>query len=89
LAFSPFLNAQDTDIIKGVVKDKENNPLPFVRVEVIYEEKMITGTHTDFDGNYEIAVPDSLQNFSIRVTYVGFKPKEIQVKREEEKNKNE
>lgn len=62
----------------GVVKIKGGNgPLPGVTV-LLKGTKI--GTQTDFDGNFTINVPDSIQVLSF--LYVGFKPLEYRLKEE-------
>ena len=59
--------------IKGVVKDEENTPLPFVNVVI---EGTAIGTNTDMDGNYEIEVPE---NAVLEFSYSGYMDKCIKV----------
>ena len=66
-----FTFAQRT--ISGSVSDEEGVPLPGVNVVIKGTD---TGTSTDFDGNYSIAVSDS---DVITFSYVGFLDKEIEV----------
>jgi len=53
LLLFPILSwAQKTAILKGVVKDKSNNPIENVSVKFNN-----TGTTTDENGNYQIRIP--------------------------------
>jgi len=61
------------NIIKGVVFDDTNMPLPGVNVKVIGKS---SGTTTDFDGNFSLtAKPEDTLEFS----YMGFKTQTIKV----------
>ena len=59
--------------IKGVVKDKEESPLPFVNVVI---EGTAIGTNTDEDGNYEIEVPE---HAVLEFSSIGYMNKSIKV----------
>ncbi|MBR6110642.1 MAG: carboxypeptidase-like regulatory domain-containing protein [Paludibacteraceae bacterium] len=59
--------------IKGVVKDEENTPLPFVNVVI---EGTAIGTNTDMDGYYEIEVPE---HAVLKFSYLGYMDKSIKV----------
>ena len=59
--------------IKGVVKDKEESPLPFVNVVI---EGTAIGTNTDMDGNYEIEVPE---HAVLEFSSIGYMNKSIKV----------
>lgn len=69
---SPSLFSQQT--ITGKVTDESNVPLPGVNVVL---KGTGTGTITDTDGNYGIAVPD--ENSILVFSYVGFLSEEITV----------
>lgn len=58
--------------IKGVVvENKTNIPLPGVTVTVIVEGKTITGTSTGENGNFELTVPDNIQQLTF--SFIGYK----------------
>lgn len=64
-------------VLKGKVMDKETKePIPFANIVIEQGGKMFGGTTTDFDGNYLIK-PIQPGYYSIRCTYVGYKPLEI------------
>ncbi len=64
-------------VLKGKVMDKETKePIPFANIAIEQGGKMFGGTTTDFDGNYLIK-PIQPGYYSIRCTYVGYKPLEI------------
>jgi len=62
---STIIFAQTT--VTGSVSDEDNNPIPGANVVV----DAMTGTVTDFDGNFSISV-NQLPPFSITVSSVGF-----------------
>lgn len=62
-------------VVRGKVVDNLGDPLPGVNVVVRGETK--TGTVTDMEGNYTIAVPYS--NATLIYSFVGFQPEEIQI----------
>ena len=63
--FSTIIFAQTT--VTGSVSDEDNNPIPGANVVV----DAMTGTVTDFDGNFSISV-DQLPPFTVTVSSVGF-----------------
>ncbi len=70
LAGALAINAQT--VVKGNVKEKTSNgnvPLPFVNVFV---EGTTIGVATDFDGNYQLTIPD-LRSFTVSYSFMGFK----------------
>lgn len=70
------------DIIFGTLLSEDyKEPLAFVNIVVEVDDKTVTGTQTDFNGFYELHIPDTLDQFTIRMTYVGFHTKEIFVDR--------
>jgi hypothetical protein len=59
-------------VIKGKVVDKNTNePVPFANVILEKDNHQITGTTTDFDGNYTLG-PISTGFYTIRCSYVGY-----------------
>lgn len=58
--------------LSGVVEDsRSHEPLPFVNVEVLSDDgKVIQGVATDFDGKYDICLPEGV--YMIRTSYVGY-----------------
>ncbi|WP_158676830.1 carboxypeptidase-like regulatory domain-containing protein [Pukyongia salina] len=61
-------------LIRGVVIDEQGLPLPGANVLV---KGTATGTHADFDGNFEI---NANKGQVLEFSYVGFKTKEYNVK---------
>lgn len=70
----------NTPVIKGVVTDEMNIPLPGVTV---VEEGTVNGTSTDLDGAFELTL-SSRENKYLVVSYVGMITKRVKI----EKNKN-
>ncbi len=65
--------AQNTKIIRGVVKDKSDQlPLPGANVIIKNEnDRFIKGVTTDVDGRYAIEV--TIPNAILQVTFIGYK----------------
>lgn len=61
-------------MVRGIVTDTENFPLPGVNVSV---PGTSIGTITDLNGMYNISVPDNQSN--LRFSYIGFIPLEVSV----------
>lgn len=68
----PLREAQGT--ITGTVVDNEGLPLPGASILV---KGTTTGTTTDFDGNFEIILPENAS--TLVVSYIGFRSKEIAI----------
>lgn len=60
-------------LVKGFIKDEQGTPLPGI---TIVEKGTRNGTSSDFDGNYEITVPDDA---ILVFSGVGFKTQEVPV----------
>ncbi|TKG97393.1 SusC/RagA family TonB-linked outer membrane protein [Puteibacter caeruleilacunae] len=60
--------------IKGKVTDEEGEPLPGASVVV---KGTTIGITSDFDGNYELEIPEGVK--VIVVSFVGMKPQEIEI----------
>lgn len=73
LALSVNLAFAQERIVKGVVTDDQGTPLPGVNV---VQKGTMNGTSTDFDGNYQITVPD---NLILVFTSIGYATREIPV----------
>lgn len=67
---SPLLQS----LVKGTVTDEKGAPLPGVTILLKGAE---TGTTSDFDGNYEISVPDD--DGILVFSYMGFTTREVEV----------
>ncbi|WP_431127027.1 carboxypeptidase-like regulatory domain-containing protein [Flagellimonas flava] len=65
---------QTTDYLGIVLAKSDKGPLP-AAIVIVKGTKI--GTQTDFDGNFKIAVPDSLSVLTI--SYIGFKTQEIKL----------
>ncbi len=69
--------AQATGTLKGKVKDAETGePLPFVNVVAFAGDVQISGTTTDFDGNYTIK-PINAGTYDILFSFVGYNSKRV------------
>lgn len=71
---SDTLEAETTNFIKGKVIDANTKEtLPFANV---YLKNTNIGTTTDMDGNFELTIPDSIQNknLTLVITYIGYQP---------------
>jgi hypothetical protein len=64
--------------LKGTLTDAETgDPLPFVNIVLQQGNKQVTGSATDFDGNYTIK-PITTGVYDVLVSYVGYNAKKIQ-----------
>ncbi|MBS2213866.1 TonB-dependent receptor [Carboxylicivirga mesophila] len=72
IAFNGTLLAQST-VISGSVKDKSNGE-PMIGVTIVVKGTTI-GTVTDFEGNYNLQVPQDAQ--VLQYSFIGFKQQEI------------
>lgn len=69
--------AQATGTLKGKVKDAETGePLPFVNVVAFAGDVQISGTTTDFDGNYTIK-PINAGTYDILFSFVGYNSRRL------------
>jgi len=77
---SLFIVAQTPVKITGFIKDKKDAlPLPGVSV---YLKGTVTGTVTDVDGFYSLAMPDSLDSVVLVYSFIGFKMQEVSFQRD-------
>lgn len=77
LLCSVMLFAQDASI-QGKVTDQETNePIIFGSVALYKNGVLITGTETDFDGNYSIS-PIDPGTYSVEVSYLGYQTQKIE-----------
>lgn len=67
--------AQQTNV-RGRVVDENSEPLPYAH---LLFQNYAMGTTSNEEGYFAFSIPDSLRNEKIRVSYVGFYPKIIQV----------
>ncbi len=57
-----------SQVIKGTITDKENNPLP--GVTIVRDAEQLTGTITDIEGKYSFSVQSGVNNLEFR--YIGY-----------------
>ncbi|WP_237561819.1 carboxypeptidase-like regulatory domain-containing protein [Flagellimonas algicola] len=69
-----FAFGQTTDYSGVVIAKSDKTPLPGA---IVLVKGTKIGTQTDFDGNFNISVPDSLNTLTI--SYIGFKTQEIKL----------
>ena len=60
--------------VSGIVTDIDGNPLPGASIVEVGTDN---GTSSDFDGNYEINLPDGEQ--TLVFSYLGFKTQEVEI----------
>ncbi|MCG3164881.1 MAG: hypothetical protein POELPBGB_00640 [Bacteroidia bacterium] len=65
-----------TGTLKGKVTDDKGEPLPFANVVVELNGTLVTGTLTDFDGNYTIK-PISPGRFTVKASIVGYTTQQV------------
>ncbi len=71
------------DLLYGTLIDREyREPIPFANIVIEADGKPITGTTSDFNGFYKLRIPDTLNQFKVRITYVGYATQEVLVDRE-------
>jgi hypothetical protein len=74
LGFALAVSAQNTINVSGVVTDASGEPLPGVNIVI---KGTLQGVITDFNGNYQIEVPDN--NAILVFSYIGFTTSEVTV----------
>ncbi len=74
LAFFAFAVSNAQSVFTGMVLDENNNPLPGASVVI---KGSTTGVATDFDGNFEIELPNGDE--TLVVSYIGYLAKELEV----------
>lgn len=79
LVFSSSSFAQvGSGTLKGTLKDSETGePLPFVNIVLQQGDRQVTGSATDFDGNYTIK-PIAPGSYDVLVSYVGYNARKIE-----------
>ena len=70
------LSAQSTGTIKGSVRGSDNVPLFGAIIRLYEDTKMISGTSTDFDGNYSIK-DITPGDYDMEITYLNMVTKRI------------
>jgi hypothetical protein len=72
---SSVLLAQENAVLRGNVRDQDNNPIELVNVAVLGST---TGSVSDPAGNYTLNVPSG-QDITVDFSFVGYKSKRYQV----------
>lgn len=67
---------QQEQLVSGTITDDEGLPLPGVN---IFVRETTIGTTSDFDGNYELAIPANISKPVLVFRFVGFLEQEIPV----------
>ncbi|TKG91567.1 hypothetical protein EYV94_21315 [Puteibacter caeruleilacunae] len=79
--------AHENDVIKGTVREgSEKYGIPGVTVSVKVNDKIYSQVVSEADGKYKIAVPDSLESFTLVYSFIGMKTKEIEINRKKDKH---
>jgi len=66
-------------VVSGVVKDKRTGQtIPGVSIKV---KGTVIGTQTDIDGTYNLSVKEERANFTLVVSYIGYKAQEFNMTR--------
>ncbi len=65
-----------THKVVGVVKDVKGEPL--IGVQIIPVGATQSGTITDYDGNYQVKVPNGIKQ--LKFTYMGYAPQTVNIK---------
>lgn len=73
--FGLSVYAQESRLISGKVTDNTSEPLPGVNIVI---KGSSTGTVTDFDGNYQLEVPNPTEA-TLVYRYIGFDEQEVAV----------
>ncbi len=70
---------ESSNVITGVVKDENGEPMPFVSVSLRLKDSVISGAVTDFDGRYRFSIPKEYLGEKAKLVYsfVGYLTKEI------------
>ena len=77
LAFVTSFAFAQTGTLKGIVTDAiTGEPIPFANVVVEKGGNQISGTTTDFDGNYTIK-PIDPGTYTVKATFVGYGTVEV------------
>lgn len=77
------LFAQDYEL-KGVVVDDEGIPLEMATILVFYNDTLVEGGISDFNGNFNYNLPSG--NYHVQIEYTSFETKEIKVSLTENKD---
>ena len=68
----------DKKILSGRIRDKKSNlPLPFVNIGILNKDR---GTTSNIKGEFDLSLSESDLNDTLRISMVGYEPKEIYLK---------
>jgi hypothetical protein len=75
LSLSSALNAQQKFVLSGNIKDSlSNEAMPSA---TIFVKELNNGTYADENGNFSISLPEG--NYTLQISYLGYKPTEQKV----------
>ena len=72
-----FIGSETTDekVLRGRIRDKKSNlPLPFVNIGILNKDR---GTTSNLKGEFDLSLSKSDLNDTLRISMVGYEPKEI------------
>ena len=87
LALTSFIEAfSQSHKLSGKVLDQTSEAIPFANVVLFNEDgsTQISGTTSDFEGNFEISAVEG--NYLLKISFVSFKEKNIAVNLNKNKN---
>ena len=68
----------DEKVLKGRIRDKKSNlPLPFVNIGILNKDR---GTTSNTKGEFDLSLSESDLNDTLRISMVGYEPREIYLK---------
>lgn len=67
----PAFSQAKTNVIKGVVTDQNQEPVPFANVTLFQNDSVVLGTNTNFDGEYILKNIEEGE-YSMTVRFVGY-----------------
>lgn len=62
--------------VYGTIIDDKGEPIPFANVAILQSGQLVTGSTTDFDGQYKIKSLKPSSDYTIKVSVVGFTAQE-------------
>lgn len=71
LFFVSKIFAQDSWSISGTIKDSKSQPIFLSNVKVFQNEKLVTGTKTNIEGQFSIKLPKG--NYKFEIGFIGYK----------------
>ncbi len=75
-----FIGSETTDekVLSGRIRDKKSNlPLPFVNIGILNKDR---GTTSNTKGEFDLSLSESDLNDTLKISMVGYEPKEIYLK---------